>query len=129
MSPPPKISRRALTLGGIAAAGAAAVAGAVYEVPRYFKRRARGHYADLVNRLDDPEQAAILGKAVDRAPGDAGQSFVEEAASDLKKRLSNENLSRLMLDDATDIRRMVEADGWVIPLALAELCVLAAQSV
>ena len=129
MSPPPKISRRTLTLGGIAAACAAMIAGAVYEVPRLFKHRARGHYADLVNRLDDPEQAAIVGKAVDRASGDAGPSFEEEAAGDLKNRLAKQSLSQLIQDDSTDIRRMVEADGWVIPLALAEICVLAAESV
>ena len=126
MSPPPRLSRRTLTLGGIAAAGAAVVTGAIYEVPRLFKRRARGHYADLVNRLDDPDRAAIVGKAVDA--GDGGHKFEEEGAADLAQRLAKHDLRTLMLEDSTDIRRVVEADGWVIPLALAELCVLAAKS-
>jgi len=129
MSPPPKLSRRTMTLGGIAAAGVAVVAGAVYEVPKIFKRRARGHYADLVNRLDDPEQAAIVGKAVEKDAGDGGRAFEEESASELSKRFAGRSLSQLMTDDSADIRRMVEADGWVIPLALAELCVLAAKSI
>ena len=63
MSPPPKITRRSLTLGGMAAAGMAVIAGAIYEVPKLLKRRASGQYADLVNRLDNPEQAAMLGRA------------------------------------------------------------------
>ena len=123
MSPPPKLSRRTLTFGAIAAAGAAAIAGAVYEVPRLFKHRARGEYAELVNRLGDPEQAAIVGRAVHL---DAGE---ESAASDLKKRLSKKTLQQLAAEDSSDLHRMVEADGWVLPLAVAELCVLAAQAV
>jgi hypothetical protein len=123
MSPPPKLSRRTLTVGAIAAAGAAAIAGAVYEAPRLFKRHARGQYADLVNRLSDPEQAAIVGRAIRL---DAGE---ESAASDLKKRLSRRTLQELAADDSTDLHRMIEADGWVLPLAVAELCVLAAQAV
>jgi len=123
MSPPPRLSRRTLTFGAIAAAGAAAIAGAVYEVPRLFKRRARGEYAELVNRLSDPEQAAVVGRTIHL---DAGE---ESAASDLKKRLSKKTLQQLAAEDSTELHRMVEADGWVLPLAVAELCVLAAQAV
>jgi hypothetical protein len=123
MSPPPKLSRRTLTFGAIAAAGAAAIAGAVYEVPRLFKHRARGEYAELVNRLSDPEQAAVVGRAIHL---DAGE---ESAASDLKKRLSKKTLQELAAEDSLELHRMVEADGWVLPLAVAELCVLAAQAV
>ena len=123
MSPPPKLSRRTLTFGAIAAAGAAAVAGAVYEVPRLMKHRARGEHADLVNRLADPEQAAVVGRTIHL---DAGE---ESAANDLKKRLSKKTLQQLAADDSLELHRMVEADGWVLPLAVAELCVLAAQAV
>jgi hypothetical protein len=123
MSPPPRLSRRTLTFGAIAAAGAAAVAGAAYEVPKLFKRRARGEYAELVNRLSDPEQAAIVGRTIHL---DAGE---ESAANDLKKRLSKKTLQQLAAEDSTELHRMVEADGWVLPLAVAELCVLAAQAV
>lgn len=123
MSPPPKLSRRTLTVGAIAAAGAAAVAGAVYEVPRLFKRRARGEYAELVNRLVDPEQAAVVGRAIHL------ETSEESAASDLKRRLSKKTLQELAAEDSAELHRMVEADGWVLPLAVAELCVLAAQAV
>lgn len=129
MSPPPRISRRTITIGGALAIGAAMVAGGIFELPKLIKHRARGHYADLVNRLDDPEQAAIVGRVVDKSASDTAQSFEEEAASDLKRRLAKQNLSQLMRDDSADIGSLVEADGWVIPLALAELCVLAALSV
>lgn len=131
MNAPSRISRRTLTLGVVAAAATVLLAGAVYEVPRLFKRRARGHYADLVNRLDDPEQAAVVGRAIHPGAGELGDfaSFDEMAASDLKKRLSKQPLAELMADDCADVGRMVEAEGWVIPLALAEICVLAAESI
>lgn len=131
MSPPPKLSRRNVTIGGIAVAGAAMAAGALYELPKLFKRRARGEYADLVNRLDDPDQAAIVGRAVQRTNflGDVGSPFEELSSADLKKRLSARTLPQLMADDSAGTRPMPEADGWVIPLVLVELCVLAAESV
>lgn len=119
MSPPPKLSRRTLAIGGLAAAGAAVVAGTVYEAPRLFKRRASGEYADLVNRLEDPAQAAVVGRAV----------HDEVSESDLKKQLATRPLPALMADDCVHIDRMAEAGGWVIPTTLAELCVLAARSV
>ncbi|HEX4293016.1 MAG TPA: hypothetical protein VHZ29_02675 [Rhizomicrobium sp.] len=123
MSPPPKLSRRTLTFGAVAAAGVAVVAGAVHEVPRLIKHRARGEHADLVNRLSDPEQAAIVGRAIHLDAGD------ESAAGDLKKKLSKKTLQELAAEDSLELHRMVEADGWVLPLAVAQLCVLAAQAV
>ena len=87
MSPPPKISRRGFTLGAAAMAGVALIAGAVYEVPKLFKRRARGQHADLVNRLTDPEQAAIIGRAVHL---DASEDSI---ANELKKRFAKNTLA------------------------------------
>ena len=121
MSPAPELSRRSLTVGGIAIAAAAAVAGAVYEVPKLFKPRARGQYADLVNLLDDPDQAGVVGRAL-KGFGDA-----EIAQADLKKRLPGRTLSALIAEDAAR-GQMAEADGWVIPATLAAVCILAAQS-
>jgi len=120
MSPPPKLSRRTLTIGGIAAAGAALVAGAVYELPRLFKHRAKGGHAELVDLLDDPDQAAVVGRAVH------GEELAE---GDLKKRLAGRTLPAVMVEDCARIDRMAEAGGWVIPNTLAELCILAARSV
>ena len=123
MSPPPRISRRTFTLGATAAAGVALIAGAIYEVPRLFKRRARGEYADLVNRLADPEQAAVVGRAVHL---DASE---ENVASELKKRLAKKSLTEIAQEDTAKLERTAEAEGWVLPLAVAQLCTLAAQAV
>ena len=128
MSPPPRITRRGMTVGGIVAIGAAIVAGGIFEGPRLFKRRARGRYAKIVNQLDNLESAALVGKSVEMITPD-GTSMAEEAARDLKTRLAKQPLSALMNDDASALQNMAEANGWVIPLALAEICVLAAESV
>ena len=136
MSPPPKLSRRSLTIGGIAAGGAAIIAGVVYEAPKLFKRRPHGEYAELVSKLSDPEKAAVVGRAIhlgkDRIEGDIsldGRTFEEIAAQDLKARLAKHNVAELMAIDSSKISGVVEAGGWVIPVTLAELCTLAAQSV
>ena len=129
MSPPPKISRRGFTLSAAAVAGVALVAGAVYEVPKLFKHRARGQHADLVNHLADPEQAAIVGRAIHPGVSDTGPSLEELASSLLKKGLGKKSLAELAVDDAQRIDRLVEAEGWVLPLTVAALCVLAAQAV
>jgi hypothetical protein len=114
------LSRRTLTFGGIAAAALAA-AGAWYELPRLFKGASRR--ADIVGRLADPRQAAILGRAV------ALDGIEEGAANDLQDKLRRTPLAQMLAEDAADPARVVEAGGWVIPLTLAEICALAAQSV
>jgi hypothetical protein len=123
MSPPPKLSRRAVTIGGIAGAVAAVVAGALYEIPKLLKHRPHGEYADLVNRLDDPEKAAIVGRAM---PEHA--ALTKEELSELKTALAAAPLSDVALADARD-DRLREADGWVLPATVATLCALAAQAV
>ncbi len=123
MSPPPRSSRRTLTIGGIAVAGAVVVAGAAYEIPRLLRHRATGEYADLVNRLDDPEQAAIVGRAI------LSQSTIDaqETALELKKRLAKATLPQLMAADSAESPSLIESGGWVVPKVLADLCVLAAS--
>jgi len=122
MSAPPKISRRALTLGGIAAAGTAVIAGAVYEVPRLLRRHARGQYADLVNRLGDPEQAAIVGRAMLPRTAPTKDDFDK-----LRAATAGRPFADLIAADATD-GHLSEVQGWVLPATLAKLCILAAQS-
>jgi hypothetical protein len=112
MSPPPKLSRRSVTLGGIAVAAAAVVGGAIYEVPRLFKHRASGEYADLVNRLDDPDAAATVGKSIE---------------TDLRAQLKKRTLPDILANDAA-AGKLVEADGWVLPATLAAICAMAAQT-
>jgi hypothetical protein len=128
MSPPPRITRRGMTIGGVVAVGAAIVAGGIFEGPRLFKRRARGRYADMVNQLDNPESAALVGKSVEMVTPD-GMTTVEESARDLKERLAKQPLSALVKNDMNALDGMVEAGGWVVPISLAEVCVLAAESV
>jgi len=114
------LSRRTLTFGGIAAAALAA-AGAWYELPRLFKGGSRR--ADIVGRLADPRQAAILGRAV------ALDRMEEDFANDLHDRLRRKPLAQVLAEDAADPAHVVEAGGWIIPLTLAEICALASQSV
>ena len=123
MSPPPKLSRRSLTIGGIAAGGTAIIAGAVYEAPKLFKRRPHGEYADLVSKLSDPEKAAIVGRVMQ----DRG-SLTKEEISELKTALTAKPLADVAVADAKD-DRLAEANGWVLPATLATLCALAAQSI
>ena len=122
MSPPPKLSRRSLTIGGIAAGGTAIIAGAVYEAPKLFKRRLHGEYAELVGKLSDPDKAAVVGRAMqDRGPS-------KEELSELKVSLAKTSLADIATVDAKK-DRLTEADGWVLPATLATLCTLAAQSI
>ncbi len=77
-----------------------------------------------MNRLVDPEQAAVVGRAIHL------ETSEESAASDLKRRLSKKTLQELAAEDSAELQpHGSEADGWVLPLAVAELCVLAAQAV
>jgi hypothetical protein len=117
-----------MTIGGIAAVGAVIVAGGVFEGRQLFKHRASGRYAEIVNQLDNPEAAALIGKSVEMITPD-GVTMADEAARDLKARLAKQPLSALMADDAAVLETMAEAGGWIIPLALAEICILAEQSV
>jgi hypothetical protein len=119
-----------MTFGGIAAAGAAVIAGAVYEVPRLFKRRASGHYADLVNRLDNPEQAAALGRAFKESfpSGDTLAGLEDKIAPYLRTSLTKKSLPELIARDAADPRLIGEVGGWVMPATLISLCVMADES-
>ena len=121
MSPPPKLSRRSLTIGGIAGATAAIVAGVVYEAPKLFKRRLHGEYAELVGKLNDPEKAAIVGRVIEDHPS-------KEELSELKTALAKTPLTDIATADAKN-DSLAEANGWVLPATLATLCALAAQSI
>ncbi|HVZ91613.1 MAG TPA: hypothetical protein VG843_08180 [Rhizomicrobium sp.] len=123
MNRSPYLSRRAAVLGGVAAGLAAIVAGAIVEGPRLLRRRPRGAYARLAGRLDDPEQAAIVGRAM-RADGAATKA----AAADAGRRLAGRSLTQVVSEDVRDMGGLVEIEGWVLPRTLAELCLLAARS-
>jgi len=128
MSPPPKITRRSVTIGGAVAIGAAIVAGGIFEIPKFIRRRARGHYADLVNRLDDPGQAALVGKAVETGRPDGTTPSLEDSAANIRLELKGQALPDLLARDVAS-GELTEAGGWVLPATLATLCSMAAQSV
>jgi hypothetical protein len=116
-----------MTVGGAVAIGAAIVAGGIFELPKLIKHRARGHYADLVNRLDDPEQAAIVGRAIHTDRPDGSASSLEEASSSIRIALKGRTLPQLLARDVA-AGELTEADGWVLPTTLSSLCSMAAQS-
>jgi hypothetical protein len=129
MSPPPKLSRRTLTIGGIAAGGVAIVAGAIYEVPRLLKHRASGEYADLVNLLGDPEKAAVVGRAIEQQAARFGafDSVVHgDPVAWLRKKLLKQTLEELTIADAKQ-GLVAEVDGWVMPATQLFICELAAD--
>ena len=132
MSPPPKLSRRTLTIGGIAAGAAAVVAGVVYEAPKLFRRRPHGEYADLVGKLGDPEKAAIVGKAIEAQMSRSGAfdsvTTPEQFASSLRKQLLKQSLADVSVNDAKS-GVLAEVDGWILPGTVALLCDFAAQSI
>ena len=125
----PKLTRRRLVVAGAAIGGAVVVSGIALEIPRMFRHRASGQYADLVNLLYDPDRAATVGDILDAGDfANTGTREMDAMAGRLRKRIETASLGRLLAEDDRDIDRMVEADGWVIPETLAELCVLAAHS-
>ncbi len=118
MSPPPKLSRRTVTIGGIAAGGAAVIAGAVYEVPKLFKPRLHGEYAELVGKLSDPEKAAVVGRISDRSAAIRARPLEQRCHPSGRGSFAKNKQAR-----------ETEADGWVLPETLATVCALAAQAV
>jgi hypothetical protein len=129
MNASPKLSRRTMALGGALAVSAAIAAAGFLDFPRLARRRAHGPYAEIVNKLSNPALAATVGRTIKQNPSGAAPVSTRAAASDLAARLANHSISELMANDASAIERIVEADRWAIPLALAEICALAADSV
>jgi len=126
MSTPRQVLSRRPVLAGLGAIVALAIAGIAVDIPKLFRKRAKGPYADLVNHVEDPESAATVGQAIlGRVP--LTQRLLDQAVA-----FSRDRLSRTSLHDtvAVDAERnfLVEADGWVLPITLGTLCILATQS-
>lgn len=122
------ISRRPLIsglLGAIALAGLAA-----FEAPRLFPKLFERHYPptpfdDLLAMLPDRENAIRLGVIlVPDMPRGTGARML---AASLRRKIGGHSLT---LAIAGDLKRgeLVEAQGWLLPGSLAELCVLAAMA-
>jgi hypothetical protein len=119
----PVLSRRPVLIG-LGATVIAAVAGIALDIPNLLRRRATGPHADLVNRLDDPEGAAVLGRAVMKSTHDAP---IDRWAAIARGNIGQQDLGRaLAADIAQD--RLIEAEGWLVPATLAAISVVATRS-
>jgi len=119
----PLLTRRPV-LAGLAAVVAAVAAGIGIDLVQPKHKRATGPYAGLVNNLDDPDSAAIIGTAI-LAHAANKTAAIHEAANFAKDRLKSETLSSALTVDAAQ-GFLTEVNGWVIPITLGALCVLAA---
>jgi len=121
------LTRRSFFAGAL---GALVVAGvAMLEVPRllpnlFTRRYPPSPYDDLFARLPDRENAARLGTVVlrGRAKTDPGT-----IAQTLREKIGGHSLASAMADDVAE-NRLVEAQGWLLPESLADLCALAATA-
>lgn len=125
ISPRQLLTRRPV-LAGLAATVVVVATGIALDVPNLFRKRAKGPYASLVNALEDPPSGATVGRAIlGRVPLTGG--LLEKAESFSKERLAKEKLQDAVKTDAAR-GFLVEADGWVLPITLGTLCILATQS-
>lgn len=119
------LSRRPV-VAGLAAVTAAALAGIVADLITPKHRRVSGPYAALVNQLDNPQAAKVIGAAILAKAADIGAA-IRGANAFAKERLATQKLANAT---SIDIEQgfVTEANGWVIPITLGALCVLASQA-
>ena len=120
------ISRRPFISGLL---GIVALAGiAVLEGPRLFPRLFERVYPptpfdDLFALLPDRDNAVRLGAALVAAmPGRADARIV---AAHVRRKIGGHSLALAMGEDIAE-GRLLEAQGWLLPESLAEVCMLAA---
>jgi hypothetical protein len=114
------VSRRPLLAALGAIVGIGVVAGGSYEIAHWQRRT--GRYEALLAVLPDRDAAIIVGRAVLAG----AKSFDAHAiAAGLKPLLAKTSLAGFAAGDAAQ-GRITEVRGWVFPVALAQLCALAA---
>jgi hypothetical protein len=121
------IARRPFLMSIAAVLGFGAAGGLIYEVPRLFGRRyPRTQFDDLLDQIPDRESAAKLGHAavgqVDAQPF-AGAAT---AANDLRNGPGKGSLARAADDDISR-GRLIEVQGWVLPLSVVLAASIAAE--
>ncbi|HEV2561809.1 MAG TPA: hypothetical protein VGT78_06680 [Rhizomicrobium sp.] len=116
------ISRRPFLASALALIGVAAVGGGAYEFGLFRKHFSK--YGDLLNALDNPDNAEQVGSAVLATMPDFD---AVKTAGDLRTRIGKKSLADVLIADA-QANRVIEASGWVLPETLALLCALAAKS-
>lgn len=120
------IARRPFLAGLLGVGGIAVIAGGGVIASGVLDSRYRATpYDDLLGLLADRQASARLGRA---AIARMHRFNVREAAAGLRKRLKTSDWNDVVQADAT-ANRTVEADGWVLPQALAELCALDAATI
>lgn len=82
-------------------------------------------YDDLLDLLADRQASARLGRA---AIAKLRAFNVRDAAAALRARLKTSDWNDVVLADA-NANHIVEADGWVLPHSLAQLCALDAMTI
>ncbi|MBN9589300.1 MAG: hypothetical protein BGN85_10025 [Alphaproteobacteria bacterium 64-11] len=113
------MKRRTLIAGAGFAAGAAAVAG-LWRYTGLLRHYAPSPYDDLLEQLNDRDQAALLGRQVVGAPD------ARMMAQELRTRIGKGGLGAAAMADIT-ADRMTEVDGWILPQSVGQLAVLAAK--
>jgi hypothetical protein len=111
---------RRSVVAGVAAAGAAVVAGLYRFTDLMVKHYAATPYDDVLARLVDREQAAKLGAKV---PGTASAKML---AGQLRPSLAPNGLAGAASADVA-AGRMMEVDGWLLPQSVALLSALASS--
>ena len=115
------ISRRPFLAGAIAAAALAAAGAGAYEAG-LFRNKPNGPYGDLLESLDDLDDAPVVGRAYL-----AGATTFDAPviAAQLRTRLKRQSFSDVLNSDIAS-NQLAEAGRWVLPESLALVCALAA---
>jgi hypothetical protein len=113
-------------IAGLAAVTAAVAAGIGIDAIEPRHKRATGPDANLVNHLDDPATGAIVGRAILKDVSNPATAL-REARTFAQSRLASASLpTAVSVDIAQNF--LAEANGWVLPITLGALCVLATES-
>jgi hypothetical protein len=120
------IGRRPFLSGLVGVAALAAIV--ALEAPRFFPRLFARRYPptpfdDLLALLPDRENAVRVGAALVRG----ARIDVRTMAARLRRKIGGHSLAMAIADDLTQ-DRMIEAQGWLLPESLGELCTLAAMA-
>jgi len=125
-----RFTRRSVAIGGgiAVALGLAAVG---VNAPRWF--RAKTAYDDLLDQLVDREAAVRIGRDVQdivyHTPGPVNLLLggADGLADEMRKRLNGRKLRDVTQEELAQ-GRLVEVRGWVMPVTLVVLCLLAAKA-
>ena len=120
------ITRRSLFAAGAIAAAGVATAGGWFV---FHIRQPRGPYDDILAQIPDRDAAVRVGQALlkrmdAQVPNDLYRPTLEPKG--LAESLRKRPLIEAMADDAAK-GRVVEVDGWVMPVSFAAACMLAAK--